>query len=80
MLITHSASIVSQIYFDFSDKGSIILDRMTIITYPLIGALNFTAFCCDPTVHDAVKAVLYKIKVIKNNEKKDGSTLICIFI
>ncbi|KAI9290637.1 hypothetical protein K502DRAFT_345174 [Neoconidiobolus thromboides FSU 785] len=66
MLITNFSGILSQFYYDFNSEPSDFLDNWTSITYPLMDGLNFIAFCCDPTVHDAIKVVLYKIKIRKN--------------
>ncbi|KAI9290542.1 hypothetical protein K502DRAFT_360021, partial [Neoconidiobolus thromboides FSU 785] len=62
MLVTHSGGIISQLYFDLNGKDNVGLDQWTMITYPLIGTLNFIAFCCDPTVHSTIKKACLRLQ------------------
>ncbi|KAI9290435.1 hypothetical protein K502DRAFT_354082 [Neoconidiobolus thromboides FSU 785] len=74
MLITNTAGILSQTHDVFSDTPNTFLDSWTMLTFPLVGLLNFIAFCFDPTVHNAVKVVYYRINKKPNDEMMDGAT------
>ncbi|KAI9290483.1 hypothetical protein K502DRAFT_333915 [Neoconidiobolus thromboides FSU 785] len=61
MIIGNTAGILSQTHDAFSNTSSPFLDSWTMLTFPLVGTLNFVAFCSDPTVHSAIKKTYLRL-------------------
>ncbi|KAI9290663.1 hypothetical protein K502DRAFT_353753 [Neoconidiobolus thromboides FSU 785] len=57
MIFTHIGLALGKTIYDLSGADFLGLDAFTYITLGMLGTLNFIAFCCDPTIHSAVKEI-----------------------
>ncbi|KAI9292235.1 hypothetical protein K502DRAFT_94465 [Neoconidiobolus thromboides FSU 785] len=61
MIVSQSGLVINQTAYDLFDFEAPELFILTMITSGMLGTLNFTAFCCDPTIHSAFRKIYLRI-------------------
>ncbi|KAI9290481.1 hypothetical protein K502DRAFT_326681 [Neoconidiobolus thromboides FSU 785] len=61
MIFTHLGLVLTKSIYDFTGKISPGADTFAYISGGMLGILNFTAFCCDPTIHSAFRKIYLRL-------------------
>ncbi|KAI9294734.1 hypothetical protein K502DRAFT_365597 [Neoconidiobolus thromboides FSU 785] len=70
MIVSNIGSLVAQTTYDLADNKAPELKVFSYITRSVLGTLNFVAFFCDPTVHQALRTVYFRVIKKQNDSDK----------
>ncbi|KAI9294738.1 hypothetical protein K502DRAFT_330472 [Neoconidiobolus thromboides FSU 785] len=74
MIVSNIGIVLNQAAYDLANTTSTEFKLFGNITASLLGTLNFIAFFCDPTIHQALKTVyLRTIKKQNDSDKIDSN-------
>ncbi|KAI9294732.1 hypothetical protein K502DRAFT_365595 [Neoconidiobolus thromboides FSU 785] len=74
MIVANIGVVISQTAYDLLNIDSPELSVLAYITGGLLGTLNFVAFFCDPTIHQALTSVYFR--TIKKQSEADRISII----